>query len=230
MKSRTKQVTGIAMLAAIAYVVMLAGVHFMPSAPFLKYEPKDVILTIGGFLYGPLAALGAAFVVALIEMFTVSTTGIWGFVMNLLAAAAFTCTASLVYHRRRTARGAVTGLVAGALLMTGAMLLWNYLITPIYTGWPREQVAAMLVPVFLPFNLIKGCLNAAIILFVYKPLMKALRAARLLPDGRQGGGRADGPEGAAAGRGRVNVGLLLFAAFLLITSLTAIIVLQLTGK
>ena len=65
--------------------------------------------------------------------------------------------------------------------MTGMMLLWNAFLTPLYMGAPRDAVIAMLVPVFLPFNALKGGLNAAITLLLYKPLVKALRAAKLLP-------------------------------------------------
>ena len=37
------------------------------------------------------------------------------------------------------------------------MLLWNYLITPIYMGMDREEIVVpMLIPVFLPFNLVKA--------------------------------------------------------------------------
>jgi len=76
--------------------------------------------------------------------------------------------------------GAVMGLVAGCIVMTGAMLLWNYLLTPIYMGTPREQVAGMLLPIFLPFNLLKAVLNAAFTFLLYKPLVTALRKAGLI--------------------------------------------------
>ena len=49
----------------------------------------------------------------------------------------------------------------------GVMLLWNYLITPLYmVGTTRSMVAAMLPTVFLPFNLVKGGLNMALILLI----------------------------------------------------------------
>ena len=48
-------------------------------------------------------------------------------------------------------------------------------------GMPREAVVDMLLPVFLPVNAIKGALNAAITLLLYKPLTRALRSAHLLP-------------------------------------------------
>ena len=60
------------------------------------------------------------------------------------------------------------------------MLLWNYLITPVYMGYPREAVAELLIPVFLPFNLMKGGLNAAFAMILYKPVVTAFRYAHLL--------------------------------------------------
>ena len=98
---------------------------------FLSYEPKDVVIAIGGFLYGPLAALGISLVVSFIEMLTISSTGWIGFVMNFLSSAAFAGTAALLYRKKRTQGSAIAGLFGGALLMTVLMLLWNYLITPL---------------------------------------------------------------------------------------------------
>lgn len=65
--------------------------------------------------------------------------------------------------------------MVGALATTAFMLLWNYLITPIYMGMPRAAVADLLVPVFLPFNLSKYALNAAITMLIYKPVVTALQ-------------------------------------------------------
>ena len=55
------------------------------------------------------------------------------------------------------------------------MLLWNYLVTPLYMGYPREAVVELLLPAFLPFNLLKGGLNASITFLLYKPIVTALR-------------------------------------------------------
>ena len=51
----------------------------------------------------------------------------------------------------------------------------EYFITPIYMGYPKEAVARLLLPVFLPFNLLKGGLNAAFTFLLYKPIVQALR-------------------------------------------------------
>ena len=154
MNTKTRKLTLIAMFCAIAYVVMV--VARIPVVLFLKYEPKDVIITIGGFLMGPLASAAISVVVSFVEMFTVSDTGIIGFVMNVLSSCSFACTAAVIYKKKHTLKGAVIGLISGCAVMVGVMLLWNYFITPLYMGYPREAVAELLLPAFLPFNLLKA--------------------------------------------------------------------------
>ena len=174
-----KEMVLIAMLAAIAYVIMT--LIRIPVVLFLKYEPKDVIITIGGFLLGPMAAFITSFVVSLVEMVTVSDTGPIGALMNLLSTCSFACTAALFYKKRHTLSGAILGLLLGAVVMVGAMILWNWLITPIYMGVERSVVEGMLLTAFLPFNLLKAGLNTALVLVLYKPLVTALRKANLAP-------------------------------------------------
>ncbi|MBR6666462.1 MAG: ECF transporter S component [Lachnospiraceae bacterium] len=181
MSNKTKKLTFGAMLCAIAYVVMmLIHVKLVPAAPFLTYDPKDVIIALGGLIWGPGMAAIVTAVVALVEMVTVSDTGIIGCIMNFVSTFAFAGTAAVIYKKKHTLSGAVIGLVAGCLVMTSVMLLWNYLLTPIYMGTPREQVAGMLIPIFLPFNLLKAVLNASFTYLLYKPLVTALRKAGLI--------------------------------------------------
>ena len=176
---KIKKLTVLAMLAALAYVIL----YFLrfPIVLFLKYEPKDVIITIGGFLYGPFAAFLISLVVSFLEMITISDTGWIGFVMNVLATCAFACTASYVYKKHHTLSGAVIGLTIGMILMVVVMIAWNYILTPLYMDQSRADVAAMLLPVFLPFNLIKGVLNGTITALLYRPLVRGLRRAGLFP-------------------------------------------------
>lgn len=211
-KFTTKELTTLAMITAIAYVLVTAV--RIPVVLFLKYEPKDVIITIGGFLMGPSAALISAGVVALIEMVTVSDTGIIGCIMNFLSTCSFAAMAALVYKRNHTMKGAVLGLAAGTVFMVSAMMLWNYLITPLYmTGTSRSDIAGMLLPVFLPFNLLKAGLNSSITLLLYKPLVTGLRRAGLVQT-------SSVP--AASGR-KAKPGVLIFAAALLIVCVLAVL-------
>lgn len=185
-----KRLVVLSLMTAIAYAaVVFFRMSVIPAAPFLDYEPKDVIITIGGFMFGPLAALMMSLVTSLLEMVTISGTGPIGALMNFINSAAFACMAAIVYKRVHTIKGAVAGLAAGSVLMTLLMLAWNYLVTPLYMGTDRETVAAMLLPVFLPFNALKAVLNSAITMLLYKPLSNVMKKARLLPESHSEAGQ-----------------------------------------
>lgn len=201
----TKTMVSMAMLVGIAYIVMLLS-KLMPSVNgYLDFDFKDVVICIGGFTFGPLAAAIISIIVAFIEFLTISSTGPVGLIMNVLATCSFCCTASLIYKRHHTKRGAVIGLACGVVVLTAVMLLWNYLITPMYQGVPRDVVASMLPTVFLPFNLVKGGMNMAATLLLYKPVVSALRRADVVPPSQSGQEKTN------------NAGFILFSLALLAT-------------
>jgi len=214
------------MLGALAYVAMyFIRIPIMPAAPFLKLDPKDVILAIGGFLYGPVHALFMIIVVAFAEMISVSESGWIGMLMNVISSVSFVCTAAIIYRLKRSLRGAVMGLIAGCIAMTSVMLLWNFIITPLYmymgpmlleVSQKRAEVAKMLLPVFLPFNLIKSSLNAAITMLLYKPAATALRRGKLYPDG-------EGEETAPA---KLMTGVAVVSIFVIISIALVIMIIQ----
>ena len=204
-RMNTKVMVSMAMLTAIAYIVMLMS-KMMPSVyGFLDFDFKDVVICISGFTFGPMSAAIISIVVALIEMISISTTGPWGFLMNALATCSFCCTASFVYKKMHTKKGAVLGLSLGVVCLVAVMLLWNYLITPIYQGMPREAIVELLLPVFLPFNLAKGGMNMAATLLLYAPVVTALRKAGVVPPSQNSQGK------------KMNVGFVLFSFALLAT-------------
>lgn len=208
MDSKTKKITTTAMLCAVAYVVVVVG--RIPVVLFLKYDPKDIIITLGGLIWGPMTSFIVSVIVSLIEMVTISENGVLGCIMNIISTCSFACTASVIYKKKRTLSGAVTGLAAGSLMMVLVMLLWNYLITPIYMGSPREAVAELLVPAFLPFNLLKAGLNAGFTFLLYKPITTALRKAGYISDSQNV-------------QVRKPIGLWLFSGILVVTCILLIL-------
>ncbi|WP_243093368.1 ECF transporter S component [Pseudoflavonifractor sp. AF19-9AC] len=204
-RMNTKVMVSMAMLTAIAYIVMLMS-KLMPSVMFLDFDFKDVVICIAGFTFGPLSAAIISILVAFIEMISISTTGIIGFIMNALATCAFCCTASFVYKKMHTKKGAVLGLSLGVVCLVVVMLLWNYLITPMYmVGFSRADVAALLPTLFLPFNLAKGGMNMAATLLLYAPVVTALRKAGVVPPSQNSQGK------------KMNAGFVLFSFALLAT-------------
>ena len=212
-KLNVKKLVLLSLISALAYAVVLVFPR-IEVAGFLRYEPKDVIIAIGGFLLGPWAAVISSALVALLEMVTISDTGPVGCLMNALSTCSFALTAALIYKKKHDLAGAILALIAGSLVMAGVMVLWNWLITPLYMKVPRPVVESMLLPVFLPFNLVKAGLNSALTLALYKPLTAALRSARLLPPTEAGK------------KGSAKPGIYIFAAALLVTCILLLLALQ----
>ena len=106
--------------------------------------------------------------------------------------------------------------LVGVCSMVIVMLLWNYLLTPIYMGYPREAVAAMLPTAFLPFNLLKGGLNAGLTVLLYKPVVKTLRKAGLAPASEQTEEKVSG---------KVSASVMIIAVLVLITCILFALVL-----
>ena len=100
-------------------------------------------------------------------------------IMNVFSTCAFACTAAVIYKKKHTKKGALLALVAGVAVSVVVMMLWNYLVTPIYYNMPREALMPMMPAIFL-FNALKYGLNAAITLALYKPLVSILRRSSLL--------------------------------------------------
>ena len=171
-----KKIAGIAMLSALAF---LARLIFKIPVSFLTFDIKDTVIALGGLIYGPVSGVVIALLVALIVMI-ISETGPIGFLMNFISSAVFAGTASLIYKLKRSFNGAIIGLFSAAFATTCVMLLMNLFLTPIYQQVPRSVVISMLPTLFLPFNLAKTLLNTAVVMLIYKPVVIALRKAKII--------------------------------------------------
>ena len=173
-ENRIRTVVAVGVFCALAYV---SCVLFHFRASFLTFDLKDAVMTVGGMLFGPLYGLAMSVIVALLEMLTVSTTGLYGLIMNVAASATFVCVGSAIYMHRRKMSGAVIGMAASVAAMTAVMMGANMIVTPLYTGMPASDVATMIPTLLLPFNLTKAVFNASLVFILYKPVSKALSHA-----------------------------------------------------
>lgn len=175
-KTKTRMLTSMGLLSAIS-IILVAIIHFpiFPAAPFLEYDPADITILIGTFAYGPVAGFIMTVVVSVIQGVTVSSqSGIIGIMMHIFATGAYVLLAGNMYKRDKSKKGAIKALVCGSLLMVAMMVIWNIIFTPIFMGTPREVVMGMLIPVIIPFNVIKVTINSVITFLVYKRVSKFL--------------------------------------------------------
>lgn len=174
-KEKTKKITRLAMLAAISVVLaLLVSFPIFPAASFLEYDPADVPILISALLYGPAEGLLVTAIASIMQGLIKSAgSGIIGIIMHIIATGCFCVVTALVARNGEKKRIALA-LVLGAFSMAAIMIPCNLILTPMYTGATREMIASMLLPVFIPFNLIKAGINAVVTYIVYLPLKKIL--------------------------------------------------------
>lgn len=175
-----------AMLLALAVVMMLV-VRFplLPSAGFLEYDMGDIPVIIATLFFGIPTGLLILAAEALVQSLTVSASSSWeGFVMHVLATGLFLVITyvflKIGQKNERKKLFLIIGLIISALATTALMIPLNLIFTPIYLGVPVQAVKEMLLPAIIPFNLVKGLLNAAVTFLLYYPLKKILVKTHLL--------------------------------------------------
>jgi len=172
--NKTRRLTAMAMLVAVS-VILLYLVHFpiFPAASFLEYDPADIPILIGAFLFGPTAGLAITVAASVIQGVTVSAaSGPIGIIMHIISTGSMVLVAGNIYRRMHTRKGAAIALAAGVVTMTAAMSVCNLIFTPIFMGAPIEAVLQMLVPIIIPFNLVKSGVNSIITFIVYKSISR----------------------------------------------------------
>lgn len=186
-KYDVKTLTTMAMIVALAYAAMAVCKLFIPKiGGFLSLDIIDAVVGIGGFLFGPMAAVMMIVVEAFIEAITLSTTGWYGFVMNVLSTVLLICPAVIIYRHKGKTSGAVIGLCVGVVFRLLGMIVFNYIVTPMYFKMPRAAVVD-LMPMIALFNLVKGTLNAALLMILYPPVSKTLRKIGLVAPSKSQG-------------------------------------------
>ncbi|PLS31179.1 ECF-type riboflavin transporter, S component [Bifidobacterium margollesii] len=166
----TKRIAVYALFVALTMVTSFIELPIFPAAPWLKYDPSGIVCLVAGFAYGPAAAA----IVSVLGFAPHVFADPWGTLMAVLVALALSVPASLIYRRIHTRKGAMIGILVGALCAIAIALLGNLVVTPIYAHMTVAQVAAMIVPILLPFNILKMAIHGVVTFLIYKPISKLL--------------------------------------------------------
>ena len=100
--------------------------------------------------------------------------------MHVAATGCFALLAGSIYRKHHDRKHAYIALVCGVLLQTAIMALMNLWLTPIFMGTPTEAVLQMMIPIIIPFNLLKAGVNAVVTALIYKRIHKFLQRINLL--------------------------------------------------
>lgn len=166
----TRRIAVYALFVALSMAVSFIEFPLIPGVPWLKYDPSGIVCLVAGFAYGPAAAV----LVSVLGFVPHVFADPWGSLMAIAVALAMSVPAALVYRRLCTRRGALIGIIAGAVVALAVAIIGNLLVTPIYADMTVEQVAAMIVPALLPFNLAKLAVHGVVTFLIYKPISNLL--------------------------------------------------------
>lgn len=196
-RSRTRTLTQIAMLGAVAGILMNLEFPLPFLAPsFYQLDFSEIPVLVGSFAMGPIAGVLIELVKILVHLVTKGTmTAGVGDVANFLFGCAFAVPAGLIYrfHAVKSRRHAVVGMAVGTVLTSVLACFINaFVLLPAYGkafGMPIEAFIQMgsavhssvsdllsfAMLIIMPFNLFKYALTSVIVFFIYKRIRVILK-------------------------------------------------------
>lgn len=167
----TRKIALAALFTAASLILSFIQIPIFPAAPWLMYDPSGIVCLIAALAFGP--KLGAA--VAIISWLPRVFLDPFGAPMGMLSTCAFIIPAALVYAKTKRSRMAsIAGMIAGAILSVALSCAMNLVVTPLYTAVSMADVAAMIIPILLPFNTLKMAINIVAGQVLLAPCMNVL--------------------------------------------------------
>jgi riboflavin transporter FmnP len=165
-------------LSALSFVLMrFVEFPIFASAPFLKTDLGDIPLFIGAIFLGPIYAIAIAFIKNLLFLISgAGQGGPLGVLVNFIAVTSFSVVVGLLAYKKQKLLFLLFGLFLGTITLALVMIPVNMWAVPLFIpSFTRAQLIEYIYRVNLPFNLIKGAIDSAIII----PLWLALRKRKM---------------------------------------------------
>lgn len=166
----TRRVAVSAMFVALAIATSFIEIPIFPAAPFLKFDPSGIFVLLAALLYGTGTGCVVATLPWVFRLFTNPAGALMSFMMGITGV----IVASLIYKKVPNTKGLVVALVCATIASVLMACVANLIVTPIYTGVSVEAVAAMIVPIIIPFNIMKFTIDAVVAGLVFVPLKTIL--------------------------------------------------------
>ena len=171
-----------AMMAALSVVFMfVVRFSLLPGAKFLEYDMGDIPVILSTLFLGTPAGAFVLVFVSLIQSLTVSAASSWqGFVMHVLSTGVYVIILKLFTSKNDSAKKMLAGVAVSTIALTAIMIPLNLIFTPLYLNTTVDAVLQLMLPAIIPFNFLKGIINSAIIILLYKPLQEILTKSNML--------------------------------------------------
>lgn len=194
-RMKVKTIAFVGLMGAVSAVLMLFRfpIPFMP--PFLSFDLSGLMEMLGGFMFGPFAAVCIIIVKILLQLVMQGSLSLGtGELQNFILSSCYVLPALFIYHRNKSKKTAAAGMAFSTIFVSVVAILTNlYLIIPFYVklfGMTMDDIIGMCSAVnpamknamtmalfgILPFNLIKYGVTSLVTFIVYKRLSKLIRS------------------------------------------------------
>ena len=169
-----------AMMSAISLGLFLLRFPIPGMPPNLKLNVADLPAASISFAYGPLSGLLVCFVRNLLSFFLPGigeNSGVVGELANFCVTAMYILPMGIIYHFMRNKKGAVISLIVATVCMVITCIPINiFVMFPLYApGMALSARFAMVMSMYVPFNLIKGALSSILTFLLYKHISHLIK-------------------------------------------------------
>ncbi|USS91052.1 ECF transporter S component [Fructilactobacillus carniphilus] len=170
-----KRMVIIAMLSAIAYLLMFVSFPILPYVPFLKLDFADVPILLGLLMLGPVGAIEITVLKLFLYWMTMgfSVIELVGLLGSLVASLLLIISFWALKKWLLSGKGQMVLAIgiAAVVLAIGMSFLNYFILMPVYMSVAGFKLYISLPKLILigvlPFNLIKGVVDGALLVLIY---------------------------------------------------------------
>ena len=187
----TKNVAGMAIFAALSFVIYLLEIPIFAGTPasFLELDFSNVFVMLAGFMYGPIPAVIITVIKETIHIAVGSTGGV-GELANIIITISYVLLPSILYYYKKGFLTVILSLLGACAIQVVTSLLVNkYINFPFFTGSapfvPTEisdGLYSSLWVYVLAFNAIKSVAISVVTILLYKKVSHLFKRISLQND------------------------------------------------
>ncbi|MCD7729618.1 MAG: ECF transporter S component [Clostridia bacterium] len=177
------RITYIAVFTALSYVLYLFDFSILPAVSFLKIDFSNVFVMIAGFSLGPVAGVIVGVLKELIHGLTLGNTAFVGELANILFLLPYMLIPACLYKKYKGIKAVIIGLALGCIAQCIVSVPVNYFLNfpAFYLAFGGTWKGGMdfYLTVWywaVLFNLIKTVIISAVVMVIYKPLSRLIKA------------------------------------------------------
>ncbi|WP_102028503.1 ECF transporter S component [Salirhabdus sp. Marseille-P4669] len=177
----------LAILSTISFLLMFLNFPLPFLPPYLKIDFSDVPAIMATFIFSPIAGIIVEGLKNGLHLIYTGVSDPIGVAANFLAGVMFVVPVGILYHKFKTVKSVVSGLIASTVVMAIGMSVLNYFVVlPAYAWFveapdmalPAVKLSTVFIGI-LPFNAIKGIVVALLLVPLFIKLKPWIEKKRL---------------------------------------------------